>query len=89
MEPTTTAQLIPPVPSLFDEASSAIGGFLAGYSGSTRSAYACDLRVWFSWCTQGHLDVFAVRRLHIELYARWMEEDRHLAWGGKREQSSP
>lgn len=79
MEPTTTAQLVPPVPPLFDEARLAIGGFLARYSGSTRSGYASDLRAWFAWCDQGNLDVFAVRRVHIELYARWMEEDRHLA----------
>ena len=79
MEPTTTTQLIPPVPPLFDEARLAIGGFLARYSGSTRSGYACDLRAWFARCAQGNLDVFGVRRVHIELYARWMEEDRHLA----------
>ena len=79
MESTTTAQLIPPVPPLFDEARLAIGGFLARYSGSTRSGYACDLRAWFSWCAQGDLDVLAARRVHIELYPRWMEEDQHLA----------
>jgi integrase/recombinase XerD len=66
-------------PPLFDEACLAIGGFLARYSGSTRSGYASDLRAWFSWCAQGNLDVLAVRRVHIELYARWMEEDQHLA----------
>ena len=79
MEPTTTTQLIPPAPPVFDQARLAIGGFLARYSGSTRSGYACDLRAWFAWCAQGNLDVFGVRRVHIELYARWMEEDCHLA----------
>lgn len=78
MEATTTTQLVPPTAPPFDEARLAIGGFLARYSGSTRSGYACDLRAWFAWCAQGN-HVFSVRRVHIELYARWMEEDRHLA----------
>lgn len=76
---STTAQLIPPAPPLFDEARLAIGGFLARYSGSTRAGYACDLRAWFTWCAQVGLEPLAVSRVHIELYARWMEEDRRLA----------
>ena len=44
MEPTTTAQLIPPAPPLFDEARLATGGFLSRSSDSTRSGYVCDLR---------------------------------------------
>jgi len=76
---TTSAQLVPPADPMFDDARLAIGGFLARYSGSTRSGYACDLRAWFAWCARGDLDVFAVRRVHVELYARWMEEDQHLA----------
>jgi integrase/recombinase XerD len=79
MEAATTAQLVPPSRPLFDEARLAVGGFLARYSGNTRAGYACDLRAWFTWCAQVGLDVFAVRRPHIELYARWMEEDRRLA----------
>jgi len=79
MESTTTTQLIPPAPPLFDDARLAIGGFLARYSGSTRSGYACDLRAWFAWCADRSLEVLSVRRVHIELYARWMEEDQHLA----------
>lgn len=76
---TTTAHLVPPADPLFDDARLAIGGFLARYSGSTRNGYACDLRAWFAWCAQGNLDVFGVRRVHVEVYARWMEEDQHLA----------
>ena len=75
----TTAQLAPPSRPLFDEARLAVGGFLARYSGNTRAGYACDLRAWLAWCAQVGLEVFAVRRPHVELYARWMEEDRHLA----------
>lgn len=79
MEATTTAQLVPPSRALFDEARLAVGGFLARYSSNTRAGYACDLRAWFAWCSQAGLEVFTVCRPHIELYARWMEEDRHLA----------
>ncbi len=30
----------------------ALGGFLAGYSGLTRDAYALDLRQYVAWCTE-------------------------------------
>ena len=76
---STTAQLVPPAPPLFDETRLAIGGFLARYSGNTRSGYACDLRGWFAWWAQVGLEPLAVLRVHIELYARWMEEEQHLA----------
>ena len=80
MEPEpASAQLVSTPPPLFDEARLAVGGFLARYSGNTRSGYASDLRGWFAWCAQVGLEPFAVLRVHIELYARWMEEERHLA----------
>jgi site-specific recombinase XerD len=53
----------------------AVGGFLAGYSGTTRDAYALDLRQWVTWCAGHDLEVFAVRRAHIELFARFLEEE--------------
>ena len=52
----------------------AMGGFLAGYSGKTLEAYALDLRQWSQWCLDHDLDLFEVRRAHIELFARWLEE---------------
>jgi len=52
----------------------AIAGFLAGYSGSTWISYASDLRSFASWCHQGKLTLFNVRRAHLELFVRWMEE---------------
>ena len=80
MEPEpATAQLSSTPPPLFDEARLAVGGFLARYSGNTRTGYASDLRGWFAWCAEVGLEPFAVARVHIELYARWMEEERHLA----------
>ncbi len=52
----------------------AVAGFLAGYSGRTREAYALDVRMFGHWCTERHVDLFAVTRAHIGLYARWLEE---------------
>jgi integrase/recombinase XerD len=44
----------------------ALAGFLAGYSGLTREAYALDLRQFTAWCRQRQLPLFAVRRADIE-----------------------
>ena len=74
--PTTT--IVSPTAVLFDEARLAVAGFLARYSGPTRTSYATDLRQFFSWCAQMDLEVFAVKRGHVELWARAME-DRGLA----------
>ncbi len=73
-----TKVIVSPAPVLFDEARLAVAGFLARYSGSTRTSYATDLRQFFSWCAQMDLEVFAVRRGHVELWARAME-DRGLS----------
>jgi integrase/recombinase XerD len=51
----------------------ALAGFLAGYSGLTREAYALDLRQFTAWCRQRQLRLFAVRRADIELFARDLE----------------
>lgn len=41
---SATAQLVSPARPLLDEARLAVGGFLARYSGNTRTGYASDLR---------------------------------------------
>jgi site-specific recombinase XerD len=51
----------------------ALAGFLAGYTGLTREAYALDLRQYASWCQQNHLPLFQARRADIECFARAME----------------
>ena len=51
----------------------ALGGFLAGYSGLTREAYALDLRQFASWITGHGFGLFEVRRAHIEAFARDLE----------------
>jgi integrase/recombinase XerD len=58
--------------SRFD-AQIALGGFLAGYSNNTFLAYQQDLRQFVSWCSNQDLELFTVKRTHIELFARWLE----------------
>lgn len=48
----------------------AVAGFLAGYDGSTRRSYATELRLFARWCHEGQLNLFTVRRAHLELYGR-------------------
>ena len=48
----------------------AIGGFLAGYSGTTLEAYRLDLRGWIGWLDTAGLDPFAVERAHIKRVLR-------------------
>jgi integrase/recombinase XerD len=51
----------------------ALAGFLAGYTGLTRQAYALDLRQYASWCQQHHVRLFQARRADIECFARDLE----------------
>jgi hypothetical protein len=56
-----------------DAERAALAGFLAGYSGLTRDAYAVDLRQYGSWCQQHGLRLFQARRPDIECFGRDME----------------
>jgi integrase/recombinase XerD len=49
-------------------------GFLAGYRGHTRDAYALDLRQFTAWCWPHHHRLFDVRRVDIECFARDLED---------------
>ncbi len=51
----------------------ALAGFLAGYTGLTRDAYALDLRQYASWCHQHRVRLFGARRPDIECFARDLE----------------
>ena len=72
MTATTTA-LVPLQPAFSDAGRLALAGFLAGYRGLTREAYALDLRQFTSWCRTRSLSLFAVRRADIEGFARDLE----------------
>ncbi len=60
-------------PAFTDAERLALAGFLAGYRGLTRDAYALDLRQFTSWCRARSLSLFAVRRADIEGFARDLE----------------
>ena len=71
----TTSTLVLPVAGEQDQASWAAVALVASYSSpGTRQAYTTQVRLWFDWCAQHHLDPLAeVRRPHVELYARDLE----------------
>jgi site-specific recombinase XerD len=60
-------------PAFTDAERIALAGFLAGYRGLTREAYALDLRQFATWCRSRSLALFAVRRADIEAFARDLE----------------
>jgi integrase/recombinase XerD len=59
----------------------AVAGFLAGYGLATRRNYATDLRLFSEWCADVGAGVLAVKRAHLELFARH-EEARGLMRSG-------
>jgi len=76
---TTTAPstaLVMIQPAFTDAERLALAGFLAGYRGLTREAYALDLRQFTTWCRARSLGLFAVRRADIESFARKLEARR-------------
>ena len=71
MATTSTSTAVATVEPVFTEPERlALAGFLAGYTGLTREAYALDLRQYASWCQQCHLRLFEARRADIECFAR-------------------
>ena len=56
----------------------AVAGFLAGYSGNTRVSYATDLRLFTAWCADNRLHLLEVRRSHLEMFARTMEQEGRM-----------
>jgi integrase/recombinase XerD len=73
MTATTTTALVPIQPAFSDAERPALAGYLAGYRGLTREAYAPDLRQFTTWCRARSLNLFAVRRADIEGFARDLE----------------
>jgi integrase/recombinase XerD len=60
-------------PAFTDAERLALAGYLAGYRGLTREAYALDLRQFTTWCRTRSVALFAVRRAGIESFARDLE----------------
>jgi integrase/recombinase XerD len=69
--PSTALVMIQPV--FTDAERLALAGFLAGYRGLTREAYALDLRQFTAWCRARSLAPVTVRRAGIESFARELE----------------
>jgi integrase/recombinase XerD len=70
--PSSAVVLFDPV--FADPERMALSGFLAGYSGLTRDAYALDLRQFVAWCEDHQLNLFDVHRTDIEHFGRWLED---------------
>jgi integrase/recombinase XerD len=69
----TSTELAVAEPTFSNAERLALAGFLAGYAGLTREAYALDLRQYASWCQQQHVRLFEARRAEIERFARDLE----------------
>ena len=70
MTTTTSTAVVVYDPGLVDPEHVALEGFLGGYRGLTRDAYALDLRQFVAFCELGHLRLFEVRRSDIETFGR-------------------
>ncbi len=57
-----------------NEAQLAAAAFLARYRDRTLEAYRYDLRSFFQWADDHHLDVLAASRAHLEWYRTAMEQ---------------
>jgi site-specific recombinase XerD len=56
----------------------AVAAFIAGYSGGTRVSYSTDLRIFAEWCHDSGFNLLNVRRPHLEMFARWMEQQGRM-----------
>jgi site-specific recombinase XerD len=56
----------------------AVAGFLAGYAGNTRVSYTTDLRPFAAWCADNRLRLLEVRRAHLEIFTRTIEQEGRM-----------
>jgi integrase/recombinase XerD len=61
-----------------DQLRLAVAAYLARFKGSSREHTESDLRCYLAWCAERRSDPLAARRLHLELYIRWMQEIRRF-----------
>jgi hypothetical protein len=78
-----TAALATIQPAFTDAERVALVGFLAGYRGLTREAYALDLRQFTTWCRARSLALFAVRRADVGRTLPSGGHDRQTAADGR------
>ena len=73
MTTTASTAVIVYDPGLVDPEHLALTGFLGGYRGLTRDAYALDLHQFVTFCENRGLRLFEVRRSDIETFGRELE----------------
>jgi site-specific recombinase XerD len=73
MNTGSTSQLVPQDDLSQFDVQIALGGFLTSDSNNAFLAYQQDLRPFVSWCGDQDLELFTVKRTHIELSAGWLE----------------
>jgi integrase/recombinase XerD len=73
---STTLAGLPALPD--DLLRIAVAAYLAQYQGLSRVHTDSDLRVFLRWCAERDLDPLAVRRVDVELYVRWLQEERRF-----------
>ena len=56
----------------------AVAGYLARFTGISRTHAESDLRAYLTWCRERRLDPLTASRPQVELYVRWMQEIRRL-----------
>jgi integrase/recombinase XerD len=64
--------------SLTDQLRLEVAADLTRFKGSSRDRTESDLRCYLVWCAERGLDPLGVRRPHLELYIRWMQEIRRF-----------
>lgn len=50
--------------------------FLLRYTDKTQELYALRLRLFYQWCQQYGLNILEVTRTHVELYCKYLKEER-------------
>ncbi len=63
----------------FDPLRMAAAAYLARFRGQSRAHAETDLRAFLVWCAERAVDPLATTRPHVELYVRWMQEQRRYA----------
>ena len=86
MTTTNDVMLLRRVDEMFSDVElRTLTGFLGGYSGLTRDAYALDVRQFAQWCHDRHVALFDVARHDIEGFARHLEALGHSRARRKRD----
>ncbi|HZC53368.1 MAG TPA: tyrosine-type recombinase/integrase [Mycobacterium sp.] len=66
-------------PARLDPLRLVAAAYLARYKGQSRVHTECDLRAYLHWCAERSVDPLNTSRPYLELYVRWMQEERHYA----------